>query len=113
MESQDTPLLLQDECKGLSQYLANAPHARLNGNEATAKILASKPDLFWNDADPEHCGDSIFELVDREWANGAIDVGDTMVVQRAVRLENITVRVIPDAKNPEYIDYEIVEEVKP
>lgn len=34
----DTPLLLQDECKGLSTYLSNAPHARLHAKEAVAAI---------------------------------------------------------------------------
>lgn len=100
--------LLQDLDKALRQYLANSPHARIHATEAAAQIADKEPDMFWNDADPEHCGDSIFEIIDREWANGALVVGDTMIIQRAVRMENITVCVIPDAQNPEYVDYEII-----
>lgn len=40
----DTPMLLQDECKGLSSYLSNAPHARLHAKEAVAAIQESRTD---------------------------------------------------------------------
>ena len=40
MEEMRIDLLLQDQSKGLSTYLANAPHARLHAKEAAAEIAS-------------------------------------------------------------------------
>ena len=37
-------LLLQDESKGLSQYLTNAPHAHLHATEAARAITQPVPE---------------------------------------------------------------------
>jgi len=73
------------------------------------------PNLFWNDADPERAFDSITELVSREWSNGAVEAGDVMEIQQAIRLPNIKVRVVESEDDG--VDYEAMKatiaEVKP
>jgi len=73
----------------------------------------AKPDMFWNDADPEHGRDSIHEILDDEWGDGILSIGDTRVIQQAVRLANITVRVIVDPDDEDSFDYEEVPPTPP
>lgn len=71
---------------------------------------AMKPNLFWNDADPEHGETSIFEVIDREWNGGCMEHGAEMVIQQAVRLPNIRVRLIPcPTDGDDYFDYEVID----
>lgn len=71
---------------------------------------ALKPNLFWNDADPEHGETSIFEVIDSEWNGGCMKHGDEMVIQQAVRLPNIRVRLIPcPTDGDDYFDYEVID----
>lgn len=103
--------LLQDEYKKLSQYPANAPHTKLHATEAAAQILIEQnkqPDMFWNDNDPEVCCASISEVIDRAFSSGDIEIGEIMVIQRAIRMENVTVRLVPDTGAPYNCVYEIV-----
>jgi hypothetical protein len=67
-----------------------------------------KPDMFWNDADPERSRGSIFQIVDDAFGDGSVSFGDVMTIQRAIRLPNVQVRVVPMADDPEYPDYEFV-----
>lgn len=73
----------------------------------------AEPNMFWNDADPERGRDSIHEILDDEWGDGILKVGETRVIQRAVRLANITVRVIADPDDEDSFDYEEVEPIPP
>ena len=71
---------------------------------------ALKPNLFWNDADPEHGETSIFEVIDSEWNGGCMKHGDEMVIQQAVRLPNIRVRLVPcPTDGDDYFDYEAID----
>ena len=71
---------------------------------------ALKPNLFWNDADPEHGETSIFEVIDSEWNGGCMKHGDEMFIQQAVRLPNIRVRLIPcPTDGDDYFDYEVID----
>lgn len=75
---------------------------------------AQEPNLFWNDADPEVGHTSIHDVLDREWNQDSIGINDTLVIQRAVSLPKITVRIIADPTDPDGFDYEVVEpEPKP
>lgn len=72
----------------------------------------AEPDMFWDNSDPEQSFRSIFEIVDDAYGQGSVNFGDVMTIQRALRFRNIKVRVIPVADDPEYPDYEVVEETK-
>ena len=78
-----------------------------------ATLVQHEPTMFWNDADPEKSHDSIFEIVDEAWGEGSAGFMDTMTIQQAVRLPNITVRVISDPEDPEYPSYEVITESTP
>lgn len=70
------------------------------------------PDMFWNDGNPhEVASSSIFALVDEEWANGVVVIGDTLTIQQAVSLPTIKVRVVKGSE-PYTVDYEVVEETE-
>lgn len=74
------------------------------------QVAQDKPTMFWDHDDPEVCQDSIFEVIDREWNGGTLKHGDVMEIQRAVRLPNIKVRLIPDGDGEDYFDYEVIED---
>lgn len=75
------------------------------------QVAQDKPDMFWNDADPEMAEGSIHDVIDREWGDGSVTVGDVMEIQQAIRLPNIKVRLIESAEDgPDYFDYEVIED---
>lgn len=69
-----------------------------------------EPDMFWNDADPERCRDSIAEVIEYEWSNADAQVGDTMEIQQAIRLPNIKIRITADATDEDGFDFEVIDE---
>ncbi len=71
--------------------------------------VKTAPDMFWNSPNTWERAESIFELVDRAWAYGNAEIGDTLTIQRAVRLEDIQVRVIKDPDSPYLVNYEVVQ----
>ena len=85
----------------------------VEGNRAALAATAA-PNMFWNDADPERGHDSIHEVLDAEFGDGTLLIGETRVIQQAVRLANVTVRVIADPDDEHGFDYEEVQpEPKP
>ena len=66
-----------------------------------------KPNMFWNNDDPERCGDSIHEILDREWSNGTLEIGATLAIQQAMHMENCMVRVIK-GEDEDSFDYEVI-----
>jgi len=82
-------------------------------NEPWATVRARlaalvKPDMFWDDADPEMASGSIHEVLADLWNDGSRSLGDTVTIQQAVRLDNITVRFIANGENDGGFDYEEV-----
>jgi hypothetical protein len=84
--------------------------AELRAPPAAQPVAATepKPDMFWNDADPERSRGSIFQIVDDAFGDGSVSFGDVMTIQQAIRLPNVQVRIVPMADDPEYPDYEFV-----
>jgi hypothetical protein len=93
----------------LSVTVADPGHVHVNGVRYRVEGGETKPDMFWNDADPERSRGSIFEVVDDAFGDGSVSFGDVMTIQRAIRLPNVQVRVVPMADDPEYPDYEFFE----
>jgi hypothetical protein len=63
-------------------------------------------DMFWDDSDPEMASDSIIEILSLNY-----DPGDVVTIQRAIRLPNVTVRLIEveqEGANPD-MDYEVID----
>lgn len=79
---------------------------------APVQADAQDADMFWNDDDPETCGECIQEIIDREYGDGTVRIGDTMTIQQAIRLQNIQVRVIAAKDDPDSWDYEIIDAAK-
>lgn len=80
-------------------------------NGAPAAPSAEGPEqanMFWNDADPERSADSIHEVIEREWSDGMLQIGDVLEIQRAVRLSNIKVELIPDPQDEDGFDYVVM-----
>ena len=70
---------------------------RLATPQSSAPVVGEEPDLFWDDNDPEFARESIDEVVHRRWEDGNLVTGDTVTVQRAIRLSNVTViATVPD-----------------
>jgi len=70
-----------------------------------------KPNLFWNDDEPERSYSSIDELLNDEWCNCDLKAGDTRTVQQAIRLPNVVVRVISVSEDGD-INYTIEAKLK-
>ena len=109
----DTKGVLREEGPDLTKYLASINHAMEaaapNQTPApAAQGLSDAANMFWNDADPERGHDSIFEVLDAEFGDGVLSIGDTRVIQCAIRLPNITVQVVADPEDEDSFDYEII-----
>lgn len=76
---------------------------------ANASCQDEKADMFWNDDDPEQCGQSIHEIIDREYGDGSVNIGDVMTIQRAVSLPKVDVRLVAAKDAGDDWDYEIIE----
>ena len=79
-----------------------------NQTAPAAQGLSDAANMFWNDADPERGHDSIFEVLDAEFGDGVLSIGDTRVIQCAIRLPNITVQVVADPEDEDSFDYEVI-----
>lgn len=70
----------------------------------------SKPDMFWNNDDPEKQFDSIDEMLNDLWNQGAEpEVGSVFEVQRGIRLPNIKVIVTAVDENAGEFGYEEID----
>ena len=103
---------VRQDCHNLTEKVI--PNIRSERDALAGRVAeleaALKPNLFWNDADPEHGETSIFEVIDSEWNGGCMKHGDEMVIQQAVRLPNIRVRLIPcPTDGDDYFDYEVID----
>lgn len=64
--------------------------------------------MFWDFADSEHCYDSIKDLLNDEWRNISIDVGDLFTIQRAAKMENINIRVTSIDDESRATEFEVI-----
>lgn len=75
---------------------------------------AERPDMFWNNDDPEQVQGSIHDVVIEAYESG-YDIGSTVEVQQAIRLENVKVQITRDETGEiayEYIDAAIAAKAK-
>lgn len=86
---------------------------RISKQAVALQTSGQEPNMFWNDNDQEVCHMSIHDVLDAEWRDGTLEIGDTRVIQQAVNVPKITVRVIEDENVFGEFDYEIVEQAKP
>jgi hypothetical protein len=79
------------------RYTSNAARAKLADD--IVRLMSGKsaldptPDMFWKAADSDTNYASIDELLNDEWCNGSIEVGETRQVMRALSLPNVTIKV--------------------
>jgi hypothetical protein len=97
---------VSDDPKQTMLNLINWYHAAWKEEAQSAD--SRDADLFWNDADPEQCAYSIHEVIDREYSDGSIRIGDIMTIQQAIRLPNIQVRIIASEDDPNDWEYEVI-----
>ena len=102
------------ENKVLGFQVRRAIKAEDERDAALAQITALreqalKPDMFWDDADPEKPYGSIDEFLNHEICNGMpLEVGDVRTVQRAIRLENISIRITAIDDEECEAEYEVI-----
>lgn len=65
-------------------------------------------DMFWNNDDPERCADSIHEVLEREWQDGILQVGDIRTIQQAMKLPNVRVIVTSADGDEDGFDYDLI-----
>ena len=66
-------------------------------------------DMFWNNDDPERCADSIHEVLEWEWQDGILQVGDIRTIQQAMKMPNVRVRVTSAKNDEDGFDYDFIE----
>ena len=76
---------------------------------AALREQALKPDMFWNDADPEKPYSSVDEFLNAEICSGMpLEVGDTRTIQCAIRLANFDIRVTSIDEEESEAEFEII-----
>lgn len=58
-----------------------------------AAEAAHSPDMFWDDKDHDYCLDSIDEVVEAASDNRELEIGDKILICRAISLPVITIQI--------------------
>ena len=76
-----------------------------------ADKVDARPDMFWDNNDPERCQDCIHNVLVEVQCNRDLSVGDVIEVQQAVRLANISVRITAaeDDEGNGDMEYEVID----
>lgn len=92
-----------------SVYTAEQMREYARAAIALSKQDSGDADMFWDADDPEQCAESVHEVIDREYGNGSVNIGDTMTIQRAAKLPNIQVRIVAAEDDADDWDYEVID----
>lgn len=100
---------MQNEIKRLQRLVnvlvrANAGLAAKLDDVTEDLAFAKEPDMFWNAACVEQCEHSIHDVL----VSADAEVGATVEIQRAVSLQNITVKVIGYDEDDNSFQYEVL-----
>lgn len=60
---------------------------------AAAKAAHKEPTLFWDEDEPERCHGSVADVIVTTHDNRCLEVGDEMIIEMAVRLPSLKVRI--------------------